>query len=91
MECERLHIEDFNQYYQRVTSMEERLEKVRRQKEKREREITLLKEVIDSQSKLLNGLNLDIGLLAHENLFKARSRSQNALEKTSPRLVGSSG
>lgn len=76
LDCERLHIDDFDEYYQRVLALERAKAGVERKLDKRNKENIMLKEIIQSQNKLLDGLNLDIGLLASENALKARVASE---------------
>lgn len=48
LDCERLHIDDFDEYYQRVVAVERAKSAVEKRLDKREKEIVLLREIIQS-------------------------------------------
>ena len=61
--CGRLHIDEFDKYYyefQEVLAANAKAEKKRKQLEK---EIQFLKELVESQNKILNSLNFDPSML----------------------------
>lgn len=72
LECQRLHIDEFDQYYQRVIGIQREIDKVKSVLNKKDKEIHLLREIIENQTKVLENLDFDVGLLSNENVIKAR-------------------
>ena len=67
--CGRLHIEDFDDYYNKILSLKRAKEKLKEKTEKLEKELMVLKEITGTQNRIIKEFKFDpVGILVQPKL-----------------------